>query len=95
MKFATLHKSSVEIAVFSNASSARIPDWSPQLGFVIVLKDKDEFANILHYTSVKSNHVTRSFLAAELYDAINAFYYAITLRLTLNEILGRVVAMTL
>lgn len=52
--------------MFLDASFETDDDLTSQLGFVILLTNNFDSANILHYSSVKSKRVTRSVLAAEL-----------------------------
>lgn len=94
MKIVRLERDSIRNAVFTDASLVSSPNLPSRLIFVIVLNEKNMCANILLYTSVKSKHVARSVMAAELYAAAQAFDYA-TLRLALNEIPGRMFTMTL
>lgn len=95
LKFVPLDKKSVRLAAFSDASFATNQDLTSQLGFFITLAGSHGNANVLHYTSVKSKRITRSVLAAELFAAVNAFDYASTLRVTINEVFGRFVPLVL
>ena len=61
-------------------------DMSSQIGFVIVLADKYNNANIIHWQSVKCRRVTRSVLASELYGFAFAFDTAATLKSTAEQL---------
>ena len=49
-----------------------LPNWD----YIVVLCDKYDNANILHYVSHKSRRVTRSVLGAETYAFADAFDFA-------------------
>lgn len=68
---------------------------SSQLGFVIVMADDTGNENIIHYSSVESKRVTRSVLAAELFDAVLAYGVASTARITFNTIFNHVIPLIL
>lgn len=74
---------------FTDASFANNGDSSSQIGFVIVLADEDDNANILHYSSTKCKRVTRSVLASELYAMAHGFDHACVIKSTLEKILNR------
>lgn len=80
--------SSILLADLLDASFASNADLTSQLGYVVMLADASEQANILHHLSVKSKRVVRSVLAAVLFAAIHAFYYVSSLKTTLNKIFG-------
>lgn len=95
LRFVPLDNKSITLTVFADASFAYNPGMSFQLGFVIALADKFGNTNVVHCSSAKSKQVTQSVLAAELFAAIHAFYFASTLRVTLRDIFHRVIRLVL
>lgn len=91
LKFVKLDSASVSVSVFVDASFASNKDMTSQLGFIITLMDNNQTANILHYGSIKAKRVARSVLAAELFAMVHGFDISSTLRLTLNELYGKIV----
>ena len=81
-----LDESSLRMIAFCDASFANNRDMSSQIGFVIVLADKYNNANIIHWQSVKCRRVTRSVLASELYGFAFAFDTAATLKSTAEQL---------
>lgn len=84
--FSKLDINSFRLAVFTDASFAKNQDLSSQLGYIIVLADDHGNANLLHYSSFKSQRVARSALAAELFALSHAFDIASTLKVTLDPL---------
>jgi hypothetical protein len=78
---------SLKLLVFTDSSFANNPDYSSQIGFVIALADKNDQANILHWSSVKCKRVTRSVLASELYEMAHGFDIRAVLKSTLEQIM--------
>ena len=68
-----LDMNSLSLLVFINASFANNKDLSSQIGFVIILTDRNQSANILHWSSIKCKRVTRSILASKLYRLAYSF----------------------
>lgn len=93
INFIPLDLDTVFMAVFVDAGFAANPDSSSQLGFVITLMDNEGNANIVHYGSLKFERVTRSVLASELFAMVHGFDIACTIRLTLNKMPNRVIAL--
>lgn len=91
LKFVQLDLDSLCMAVFVDAGFATNPDKSSQIGFIIVLMDKHNRMNVVHYGSSKSKRVTRSVLAAELFSLVHGFDVASVLRLALNDMLDRII----
>ena len=65
--------SSLSLLVFTDASFVNNKDLSSQIGFVIILTDRNQFANVLHWSLIKCKRVTRSVLASELYALAHGF----------------------
>jgi hypothetical protein len=65
--------SSLSLLVFTDASFTNNKDLSLQIGFVIALTDRNQSANILHWSLIKCKRVTHSVLALELYALAYGF----------------------
>ena len=88
LKFVKLDTGTVRLVVFTDASFANNRDQSSQIGYVIILADGYNNANIIHWQSVKCKRVTRSVLASELYALSLGFDVASTIKSTLTQILS-------
>ena len=73
--------------IFTDSSFTNNYDLSSQIGFVITLVDKDNKANILHWSSIKCKRVTRSVLASELYGMAHGFDTGAAIKATIEKIL--------
>ena len=80
-------KDSLKIVVFTDSSFANNADYSSQIGFVVVLADKHNRANILHWSSTKCRRVTRSILASELFSMAHGFDIGVAIKTTMKNIL--------
>ena len=78
---------SLRLLVFTDSSFANNPDHSSQIGYVIVLTDKHDNANILHWSSTKCKRITRSVLASELYGMAHGFDTRASIKYTIELIL--------
>jgi hypothetical protein len=87
LRFVQLDKDSLKLITFTDSSFANNHDLSSQIGFVIVLADKDNKANILHWSSIKCKRITRSVLASELYGMAHGFDTAAAIKTTIERIL--------
>lgn len=95
LKFIKLDKDTISLAVFSDPSFRSNPNLSPQLGYGILLTDGARKPNISNYSSINSRRVTRSVLSSKLYAAVHAFDSASTLKMTITEVCGKLVPLTL
>ncbi|ESZ92707.1 hypothetical protein SBOR_6919 [Sclerotinia borealis F-4128] len=82
-----LNKHSLKLIVFTDASFANNQDLSSQIGYVIALVDKDNNANIIHWSSIKCKRVTRSVLASEVYGLTFGFDSGAAIKGTITAIL--------
>ena len=73
--------------IFTDASFANNKDLSSQIGYVIVLTDRNYSANIIYWSSIKYKRVTRSVLASELYGLAYGFDIGATIKSTIQNIL--------
>ena len=87
LKFIKLDLNTLKVVAFTDSSFANNDDYSSQIGFVIVLADGDNNANIVHWSSIKCKRVTRSVLASELYALTYGFDIAAVIKATLTKIL--------
>ncbi|KAI0996165.1 hypothetical protein K3495_g12015 [Podosphaera aphanis] len=88
LRFVQLDQRSLRLVTFTYSSFANNADMTSQIGYVIVIADAKNRANILHWQSVKFRRVTRSVLASELYAMSLGFDVAATIRSSLNQILS-------
>lgn len=79
--------------IFTDASFANNQDLSSQIGYVIVLADTTNKANIIHCSSIKCKRVTRSILASELYAMAHGFEVGAVIKSTVEKILDIVLPM--
>lgn len=82
-----LDKRLLRLIVFTDASFANNKDLSSQIGYILVLADSSNNANILHWSSIKCKRVTRSVLASELYGMVHGFDMGASIKATIEVIL--------
>ena len=80
LKYVKLDKNSLRLIVFTDSSFANNKDYTSQIGYVIVLADKNDNANILHWSSTTCRRITRSVLASELYAMSNGHDMAVSVK---------------
>lgn len=68
---------------------------SSQIGYVIIMVDDNNIANLLHWSSIKCKRITRSILASELYTMVHGFDMVIAIKTTICAMLGRQIPMYL
>jgi hypothetical protein len=73
--------------VFTDSSFANNYGFTLQIGFVIILADKHNKANIIHWSLIKCKRVTQSVLASELYGIAHGFDIGAIIKSTLEKIL--------
>jgi len=101
LRFIHINLESAKLFVFVDASFANNKGYSSQIGFVIVLanKDTDEGKGISILTVISSIGVrlntTRNVLASELYVMVHGFDIGIAIKTTLDKILRRPVPLIL
>jgi hypothetical protein len=88
LTFVRLDENSLQLLVFTDASFANNKDLSSQIGYVVVLADNTNSANILHWSSLKCKRVTRSVLASELYAMVQGFDIGASIKTTIEKALG-------
>ena len=87
LSFVRLDITTLKLVVFTDASFANNPDLSSQIGYVIVLADATDKANIIHWSSVKCKRVTRSIFASELYAMAHGFDVGAVIKSSVEKIL--------
>ncbi|KAI0996966.1 hypothetical protein K3495_g11217 [Podosphaera aphanis] len=73
LKFVQLDINTIRVVVLTDSSFANNEDYSSQIGYVILLVDDSHRANLIHWSSIKCQRMTRSVLAGELYALVNGF----------------------
>jgi hypothetical protein len=87
LRFVKIDLRTAKLYAFVDASFANNKDSSSQIGYVIVLADARNNANILHWSSTKCKRITRSVLASETYGMVNGFDAAAAIKSTLTQLL--------
>jgi len=87
LKFVKLDINTLKLLAFTDASFANNKDLSSQIGYVLVLSDGSNKANIIHWSSIKCKRVTRSVLASELYGMTHGFDIGTAIKSTLDKVL--------
>jgi hypothetical protein len=87
LRFVPLDIKTLRLIVFADASFANNKDLTSQIGFVIVLADAADNANIVHWSSIKCKRVTRSVLASEMYGMTHGFDAAAAIKSTITQLL--------
>lgn len=88
LKFVKLDVDMCQLLVFTDTSFVNNKDLSSQIGYVLVLADASNKANIIYWSSIKCKRVTRSVLASELYAMAHGFDIAATVKSTLDKALN-------
>lgn len=73
---------------FTDSSFGNAANLASQAGFIIVLADQDNHANVLHFGSKNCRRVTRSVMVAELLALVNGYDEAYYVRHAVCEMLG-------
>ena len=73
LKFVKLEANSTEIVCFSDSAFGNNEDFSSQIGYVIVMRDAYNKANIVGYSSRKSKRVVKSIFGGEALALSHAF----------------------
>ena len=90
-----LDRDSLHIIVCTDAAFATNLKSMSQLGYLILLCDKDKNCNILQFKSYKSRRAARSILGAEIYSFADGFDQAYALKTDIEKILHRHVPITM
>lgn len=87
LTYVKLDINTLRLLVFTDASFANNKDLSSQIGYILVLADITNKANIVHWSSIKCKRVTRSVLASELYAMAHGFDIGAAIKATVEQIL--------
>lgn len=90
LKFVALLLDSIIMAGFVDASTGTNPALSSHFRLLIALMDKEYNASIIHYGSTKEKRTTKSALATKLFEMIQGFDIASTIRVALNRMCNKV-----
>ena len=91
LTYVALDDASMRLLLFTDASFASAPEFRSQMGYVLVLADKNNCANILTWGSSVCKRVTRSVMAAELFALIYGFDHSFTVRDALHQTTGQLI----
>jgi hypothetical protein len=95
LRFHKLVNASLKLKVYAYSSFANNDDFTSQLGYNILLTDKTDQCNIIHYSRHKSRRITRSVLGGEVYAFADAFDFAFALKHDLQAILCQTIPLTI
>src|SRR6266567_1453686 len=84
LSFVKLDTETLQLLVFTDSSFANNKDLSSQIGYILVLADSSNKANIVHWSSVKCKRITRSVLASELYAMAHGFDIGAAIKATVE-----------
>jgi hypothetical protein len=87
LKFVKLDINTLQLLTFIDTSFANNKDLSSQIGYMLILSDGSNKANIIHWSLIKCKRVTRSVLASELYGIIHRFDIGTVIKSTLDKVL--------
>lgn len=93
LTYVPLDLRTVPIIILTDASFANATRLRSQLGYVILILDAKQRANIVHYGSSRCKGVVRSVLAAEVHGLLLGFDFGLLVKDLLEEILGRTLLM--
>ena len=74
----------LRLLVFMDALFINNKDLSSQIGYILVLADIINKANIVHWSLIKCKRITRSVLASELYIIVYGFNISTIIKLTVE-----------
>ncbi|KAI0995593.1 hypothetical protein K3495_g12587 [Podosphaera aphanis] len=87
LNFIKLDIKTLRLYAFTDASFANNQDYSSQIGFVLVLADATNNANVIHWSFIKCKRVTRSVLASELYAMAHGFDICAAVKSTIERLI--------
>ena len=89
LQYVPLDADTLRLVLFTDAAFGNGEKLNSQLGFILLLVDGNNDANIIHYGSTKCRRVARSVLAAELHALIYGFDQAYLAQHIIQTILCR------
>lgn len=93
LKYRPMDSTTLHMRVYSDASFASNDDNSSQLGYIVLLADKQNNCHVLAYSSKKSKRVVRSIMAGEVFAFSAAFDHAFVIQHDLRRILKHPIGM--
>jgi len=87
LRFVKLDRESLKLLIFTDSSFANNRDLSSQIGYILILTNSKDDANIVHWSSIKCKRIVRSVLASELYTMTNGFDIGTSIKTTINKAL--------
>ena len=93
LRFVQLNTFSFRLFIFRDTSFANNENLFSQIEFVIVLVDKFNKINLIHWLFIKYKRVTRSVLASELYAMAHEFDFEAVIKSTIDLILNTFIFM--
>jgi len=88
LTYIKLDVTTLQLLAFTDASFTNNKDLLSQIGYVLVLIDAINKANIIYWLLIKYKRVTRSVLASELYGMAYRFDIGAVIKLIVNKILN-------
>ena len=79
-----LNINTLRLFIFTDASFANNKNFLSQIGYIQVLADITNKANIIHWSLIKCKRVTRSVLASELYIIAYRFNISAAIKSTVE-----------
>lgn len=89
LSYGPLNNGSIHLRVYADASFSTNDDLSSQLGYIILLADRDGYCHVLDYSSKKSKRVVRSIMGGEVCAFMDAFDSVFALAADLEMVYGR------
>ncbi|EED22636.1 conserved hypothetical protein [Talaromyces stipitatus ATCC 10500] len=87
LRFVKIDLWTAKLYAFIDTLFANNKDSSSQIGYIIVLANTQNNANILHWSSTKCKRITQSVLTSEMYGMANGFNAAAAIKSTLTQLL--------
>lgn len=91
LNFVPLYEMTIKIGLLIDAGFAPYSDMTSELGFLVVLMDDKLNAKILYYGRTRSKRVMRSVLADGLDAMVLGFDICLTICLSINDIIAKLV----
>lgn len=80
---------SIRLSLFTDASFANAENGKSQLYLVLILKDRNNRANVIHFGGTRCHRIARSVLTARIFGRVCGFDNAFSVQTALKEILNK------
>ena len=87
LKFVKLDRDTLKLLIFTNLLFANNKDLLSQIGYILVLANEKNRANIVHWLLIKYKRIMRNILALELYTLTHGYNIEALIKTTINKIL--------